>query len=116
MQKLADSRVTAVGAVLRRLSLDELPQLWNVLKGQMSLIGPRPALTWEHELFSDEHQRRVSAMPGCSGLWQTSGRNMLTMNEMLDLDIHYIERWSFFKDIGILLKTPLAILRGDGAR
>ncbi|MFW2382775.1 MAG: sugar transferase [Acidimicrobiales bacterium] len=116
VHKLNDSRVTGIGGVLRRFSLDELPQLWNVLKGDMSLTGPRPALPWEHEMFSPYHQQRVRAVPGCSGLWQTSGRNMLTMNQMLDLDINYIERWSFFRDLGILLKTPFAIIRGDGAR
>ncbi len=116
VQKLTDARVTGIGGFLRRFSLDELPQLWNVLKGDMSLIGPRPALPWEHELFDAEHQQRVRAVPGCSGLWQTSGRNMLTMNEMLDLDIQYIERWGFLRDLGILLKTPFAIIRGDGAR
>ncbi len=116
VHKLQDSRVTRIGGILRRLSLDELPQLWNVLSGEMSLIGPRPALPWEHEMFAEEHQQRVRAVPGCSGLWQTSGRNMLTMSEMLDLDIQYIERWSFWRDVGILIKTPFAILRGDGAR
>ncbi len=116
VHKLRDNRVTGIGGFLRRVSLDELPQLWNVLRGDMSLIGPRPALAWEHELFSDDHQDRVRAVPGCSGLWQTSGRNMLTMSEMLDLDIQYIEQWSFRRDVGILLKTPFAILRGDGAR
>ncbi len=114
--KLADPRVTEVGHTLRRYSLDELPQLFNVLNGSMSLVGPRPSLPWEVELFSDRHRGRAAAVPGCSGLWQVSGRNRLSMLEMLDLDIDYIENWSFFGDLGILIRTPIAIVRGDGAR
>ena len=114
--KLDDPRVTTVGAVLRRYSLDELPQLMNVLNGSMSLVGPRPSLSWEIELFSDRHRARAAAVPGCSGLWQTSGRNRLSNIEMLDLDLDYVDNWSLRRDLGILARTPVAILRGDGAR
>ncbi len=114
--KLQDSRVTGIGSVLRRFSLDELPQLMNVLKGDMSLIGPRPALPWEVELFAPEHRMRSLVKPGCTGLWQVSGRNKLTSLQMLDLDVDYAGEVSFPRDIGILVKTPLVLVRGDGAR
>ena len=114
--KLQDSRVTGIGSVLRRFSLDELPQLMNVLKGDMSLIGPRPALPWEVELFAPEHRMRSLVKPGCTGLWQVSGRNMLTSLEMLDLDVDYAGQVSLPKDLTILVKTPLVLVRGDGAR
>lgn len=114
--KLNDPRVTRVGAFLRRYSLDELPQLANVLNGSMSLVGPRPSLEWEIELFSDHHRARAAAVPGCSGLWQTSGRNRLSNIEMLELDLDYVDNWTLRRDLTILARTPLAILRGDGAR
>ena len=114
--KLADARVTKLGSILRRGSLDELPQLWNVLKGDMSLVGPRPPLRWEWELFGPVHRRRDRAVPGCTGLWQVSGRNLMSSMEMLDLDVEYVDYWSFRQDFWILVRTPLTVLRGDGAR
>ncbi len=114
--KLDDPRVTRVGSFLRRYSIDELPQMINVVKGEMSLVGPRPALQWEVDLFSDRHRLRARAVPGCSGLWQVSGRNLMSSLEMLDLDVEYVETFSFWRDLQILVKTPMAILRGDGAR
>ncbi len=114
--KLVDSRVTPIGSFLRRLSLDELPQLYNVLKGDMSLIGPRPALPWEVELFAPQHRMRSLVKPGCTGLWQVSGRNKLTSLQMLDLDVDYASQVNLFRDLGILIKTPMVLVRGDGAR
>ncbi len=114
--KLDDPRVTKVGGFLRRFSIDELPQLANVFNGTMSLVGPRPSLDWEIELYQDEHRRRAAAVPGCSGLWQVSGRNRLSTNEMLDLDLEYVDNWTLKRDLSILLRTLPAVLRGDGAR
>jgi len=111
-----DPRVTPVGRWLRRLSLDELPQLINVVRGDMSIVGPRPALQWEVDLYRPEHLRRLAVRPGITGLWQVSGRNRLSMLEMLDLDVRYVNEWSFWEDVRILLATPSALLRGDGAR
>ncbi|MEM7321531.1 MAG: sugar transferase [Actinomycetota bacterium] len=114
--KLQDSRVTRVGGPLRRLSLDELPQLLNVLRGDMSLVGPRPALPWEASLFEARYRGRTKAVPGCTGLWQVSGRSQVSVRRMLELDMEYVQTRSTAKDLGILARTPLVVLRGDGAR
>lgn len=111
-----DPRVTRVGSWLRRLSLDEVPQLINVLRGEMSIVGPRPALQMEVDLYPPVHMRRLDALPGLTGLWQVSGRNRLSMLEMLDLDVRYVDEWSIWLDLKILAGTPAALLRGDGAR
>ncbi len=110
-----DDRITRVGAFLRRTSLDELPQLVNVLRGEMSLIGPRPALPWEVEMFPAWALCRHSVTPGLTGLWQVSGRNRLTMSDGLRLDVEYVEHASFLLDLRILLRTIPAVVRG-GAR
>ena len=110
-----DPRVTRVGAVLRRLSIDELPQLLNVLKGEMTLVGPRPALPFEAELFPAWAAPRYLVAPGLTGLWQVSGRNRLTMLEGLELDVAYVEQRGFLVDLRILLRTVPAVL-GRGAR
>ena len=115
--KLADDpRITKVGGFLRRTSLDELPQLLNVIKGNMSLIGPRPVLPWEADLFETRFRTRFAVKPGMTGLWQVSGRSTLTMNEALELDVEYVERRSFALDLSILLRTIPAILDRGGAR
>ncbi|MDQ7030920.1 MAG: sugar transferase [Ardenticatenia bacterium] len=110
-----DPRVTRVGRWLRRFSLDELPQLWNVLKGDMSLIGPRPALPQEVEQYEAWHRKRLEVPPGLTGLWQTSGRSDMPFEEMCLLDIYYAERWSPWLDAIIFFKTIPAILFGRGA-
>jgi exopolysaccharide biosynthesis polyprenyl glycosylphosphotransferase len=109
-----DDRITSVGRVLRRFSLDELPQIINVIRGDMSLIGPRPALPYETELYESWHHRRLDVVPGITGLWQISGRNHLSFDEMVRLDVQYMENWSFTNDLRILAQTLPVLLRGDG--
>ncbi len=110
-----DPRVTRVGARLRRNSLDELPQLFNVLFGSMSLVGPRPPLASEVEQYADHVRRRLLVKPGMTGLWQVSGRNDLEWEEAVRLDLYYVENWSVLLDIMILWRTFFAVLRGRGA-
>lgn len=110
-----DPRCTKVGRFIRRYSLDELPQLYNVLLGQMSLVGPRPNLPEEVAQYQGWHAKRLSVNPGITGLWQVSGRSNLTFDEMVLLDIYYVENWSIPIDIGILLRSIPAIIRGRGA-
>ncbi len=110
-----DPRVTRVGRILRRYSLDELPQLINVLKGDMSLVGPRPPLPTEVALYPDDVRRRLLVKPGVTGLWQVSGRSDLSWEESVRLDLHYVENWSLVWDFGILWRTFYAVLRGSGA-
>jgi lipopolysaccharide/colanic/teichoic acid biosynthesis glycosyltransferase len=111
--KLAsDPRVTRIGHLLRRTSLDELPQLINVLRGEMSMVGPRPVLPWEAQLFGDTYQWRFAVKPGITGLWQVSGRSRLSMRQALELDVEYAIRQSFALDVAIMLRTPRAIVRG----
>ncbi len=111
-----DSRVTPIGRYLRKSSLDELPQFINVLKGDMSLVGPRPPLPYELEKYDLWHRRRViKVKPGITGLWQVDGRSLTSFDEMVRLDIQYTREWSLWLDIKILLKTPLAVLSGKGA-
>jgi exopolysaccharide biosynthesis polyprenyl glycosylphosphotransferase len=110
-----DPRVTAVGARLRKWSLDELPQLFNVLRGEMSLVGPRPALPEEAALYADHVRRRLVVKPGLTGMWQVSGRSDLSWDEGVRLDLRYVENWSFALDLQILWKTFSVIFRGAGA-
>jgi exopolysaccharide biosynthesis polyprenyl glycosylphosphotransferase len=110
-----DPRVTRVGRWLRRLSLDELPQLYNVLRGDMSLIGPRPPVPEEVDNYQPWHMRRLEIAPGITGLWQVSGRSELPFDEMALLDIYYAEQWSPALDVKILLRTVPTVLFGDGA-
>jgi lipopolysaccharide/colanic/teichoic acid biosynthesis glycosyltransferase len=110
-----DPRVTKVGAWLRRWSLDELPQLINVVIGDMSLVGPRPALPHETARYADDMQRRLKVKPGITGLWQVSGRSNLPWEEAVRLDIRYVENWSVVLDLQILWKTCAAVIRGSGA-
>jgi lipopolysaccharide/colanic/teichoic acid biosynthesis glycosyltransferase len=110
-----DPRVTRLGAWLRRTSLDELPQLVNVVRGEMSLVGPRPVLAWEAELFRPEAMARFDTRPGLTGLWQVSGRNRLTMPQALALDVEYVRRQSLWLDLTILARTLPAQLRRGAA-
>ncbi len=110
-----DPRVTRVGRFLRRWSLDELPQLFNVLRGQMSLIGPRPLPQRDYARLEDWHRKRYLVLPGMTGLWQVSGRSELDFDELVRLDFLYLERWSVFLDLSILLKTIPAVIRSKGA-
>ena len=111
-----DPRLTRIGKSLRRLSLDELPQLLNVLKGDMSIVGPRPPIPYEVKEYELWHRKRLDMKPGITGLWQVSGRNRLTFEEMVRLDLYYIENWSLWLDLKIILLTLPAIFRGDGAK
>ena len=110
-----DPRVTQVGRLLRRWSIDELPQLANVLKGEMSLVGPRPLPVRDFLLMEETHKRRLGAVPGMTGYWQISGRSKLSFDEMVRLDLHYIENWSLSFDLKIILRTLGAVLRREGA-
>ena len=110
-----DPRRTRAGRFLRRFSLDELPQLFNVLRGEMSLVGPRPPLPAEVDQYQDWHKQRLAAQPGMTGLWQVSGRSDLSFDEMVLLDIYYIENWSLLLDVKIMLRTIPKILSGNGA-
>jgi lipopolysaccharide/colanic/teichoic acid biosynthesis glycosyltransferase len=110
-----DPRRTRVGRLIRRMSLDELPQLYNVLRGDMSLVGPRPALPEEVQRYQPWHKKRLEIAPGISGLWQVSGRSLLTFDEMVLLDLYYIENWSPALDLEILLRTIPKMFIGDGA-
>lgn len=110
-----DPRVTKVGRFIRRTSLDELPQFFNVLFGQMSLVGPRPGLPREVARYDEWHYRRLEVTPGLTGLWQVSGRSSTTFEEMVKLDIYYAEHWSLALDIKILFKTIKTVVKGDGA-
>jgi lipopolysaccharide/colanic/teichoic acid biosynthesis glycosyltransferase len=111
-----DPRVTRVGRILRRTSFDELPQLFNVLRGEMSLVGPRPPIPYECEVYQLWHRRRLlEAKPGMTGLWQVNGRSRTSFDDMVRLDLRYARSWSLWLDLKILLRTPQAVLSGEGA-
>ncbi|TAN62049.1 sugar transferase [bacterium] len=111
----SDPRITPIGRFIRRASIDELPQLWNVLKGDMSIVGPRPPVPAEVEKYERWQRRRLSMKPGITCLWQVSGRNMIKFNDWIRLDLEYIDNWSLWLDIKILLRTIPAVLTGKGA-
>ena len=110
-----DPRVTRVGAMLRRLSLDEVPQVLNVLRGEMSLVGPRPLPLRDFERLEGWHRKRYLVLPGVTGLWQISGRSNLGFDDLVRLDFYYLENWSIWLDISILAKTIPAVFSGRGA-
>ena len=110
-----DPRLTKVGSLLRRFSLDELPQLVNVLRGEMSLVGPRPLPERDYDMLEDWHRKRYLVLPGITGLWQVSGRSELDFDDLVHLDFIYLERWSLALDLTILLKTVPAVFTRRGA-
>jgi exopolysaccharide biosynthesis polyprenyl glycosylphosphotransferase len=111
----ADPRVTGVGRVLRRFSIDEIPNILSVLRGEMSLVGPRPLPIRDYALLEPWHRRRYNVLPGMTGLWQIAGRSDLSFDDLVRLDFYYLENWSIWLDISILVKTPFAVLARDGA-
>jgi lipopolysaccharide/colanic/teichoic acid biosynthesis glycosyltransferase len=111
-----DPRITPIGRLIRRTSLDELPQFFNVLMGEMSLVGPRPPVPYEYEAYDVWHRdRMMEVRPGITGLWQVTGRSKTTFDEMVRLDLHYAGSWSILMDLKILIQTPMAVFSGDGA-
>ncbi len=111
-----DPRITPIGRFLRKTSLDEFPQFWNVVRGEMSLVGPRPPVPYEFEKYDLWHRRRVlEVRPGVTGLWQVSGRSKTSFDDMVRMDVRYSQKWSLWLDLKILLATPWAVLNGDGA-
>ena len=110
-----DPRVTRLGRFLRRWSLDEVPQLWNVLRGDMSIVGPRPPLPAEVERYDHQMRRRLLVKPGLTGLWQVSGRSGLSWEEDVRLDLYFVENWSLSLDAMIIARTASAVVRGQGA-
>jgi lipopolysaccharide/colanic/teichoic acid biosynthesis glycosyltransferase len=116
-QKLEkDPRITPFGQFIRKLSLDELPQFWNVLKGDMSLVGPRPCMERQRTLYGKGWEHYCAMRPGITGLWQVSGRNRLSYARRVELDVEYVSNWSLWLDIKILLKTVRAVVTGEGSR
>jgi lipopolysaccharide/colanic/teichoic acid biosynthesis glycosyltransferase len=111
---VGDPRITPIGRFLRKTSLDELPQLINVLKGDISLVGPRPAIPYEVGMYQPWHLRRFATQPGLTGLWQVKGRDCVGFDEMVKLDTEYIEKQSLLLDLSILVMTPVAVFKGKG--
>ncbi|WP_162593767.1 sugar transferase [Variovorax sp. PBL-E5] len=116
-QKLEkDPRITPIGQFIRKLSLDELPQFWNVLKGDMSIVGPRPCMERQRSLYGKGWEHYCAMRPGITGLWQVSGRNRLSYARRVELDVEYVNNWSLWLDIKILFKTVRAVITGEGSR
>jgi lipopolysaccharide/colanic/teichoic acid biosynthesis glycosyltransferase len=110
-----DPRVTRVGRIIRKLSIDELPQLWNVVMGDMSIVGPRPALPAEAELWTDETRARLRVKPGITGMWQVSGRSSLAFEDYVRNDLYYVDNWTLLTDLAIVAKTVPVVFLGRGA-
>jgi lipopolysaccharide/colanic/teichoic acid biosynthesis glycosyltransferase len=109
-----DDRITPLGRRLRHLSLDELPQLWNIARGDMSLVGPRPTVASQVERYTPHQRRRLLARPGLTGLAQVSGRNAIPWSERIEIDVTYVDRWTMRRDLAIMLRTALIVLRREG--
>jgi undecaprenyl-phosphate galactose phosphotransferase len=111
-----ESKITGIGRILRKTSIDELPQLFNVLMGDMSLVGPRPCLPYEWEHYEEWHKKRLSVIPGCTGVWQVSGRSSVGFEDMVILDLYYIQNSSLLLDLQLILKTIPVMIFGRGAK
>ena len=115
LKMTGDPRITGVGKYLRKFSLDELPQFFNVLKGEMSIVGPRPSLPYEYEVYEEWHKQRLIVLPGITGLWQVTARNTIPFNEMVCIDLNYIQSMNLWLDLKIIILTPIEMIRGKGA-
>jgi len=115
LKMLGDPRITGVGKYLRKFSLDELPQFFNVLRGEMSIVGPRPSLPYEYEVYEEWHKRRLEVLPGITGLWQVLAHNTVSFDDMVRIDIEYIQSMNFWLDLKIMAFTPIEMIRGKGA-
>ncbi len=110
-----DARISGLGKYLRKFSLDELPQFYNVLKGEMSIVGPRPPLPYEYEVYSTWHKERLSVLPGITGLWQATAHNIVCFDDMVKIDLKYIETMNFWLDLKIIVLTPIEMIKGKGS-
>lgn len=110
-----DARITGLGKYLRKLSLDELPQFFNVLKGEMSIVGPRPPMSYEYEVYQEWHKGRLAVLPGITGPWQVAARNIVPFDEMVRIDLDYIQSMNLWLDLKIIFLTPIEMVRGKGA-
>jgi lipopolysaccharide/colanic/teichoic acid biosynthesis glycosyltransferase len=114
LKLLKDPRITGLGKYLRKFGIDELPQFINVLRGEMSIVGPRPSLPYEYELYTEWHKQRLAVLPGITGLWQVTAHNTVSFDEMVQIDLNYIRTMSLWLDLKIMLLTPIEMVRGKG--